>query len=310
MGLVTSSAFQVSPAIQTRAFVALSILATSDVDDDLLYQMLVALKSAIGNYDDSEPTVIVSMLRCIRKVVVALPPRSRYLSQLFWLAVSLIQCSHASFYGEAIQLLTATLERMHEQEWFKGRGVAVTLLDGREPLDEVAGQMDQILGLSFESNFSFALAAIIFKGVRHQQLRGDAETALLALLRITVQSCVDHFHEDDVPGSPICDTVLGYFLALLPRSITIGNFRALLEEAGAHPSWKNEEVLPAEDDDDSIARLPFSLLGISDSTSALFATSFLSAILSSSQGDDTETEMLFNILSDIANAYPDTISMS
>ena len=49
MSLVTSSAFQLSPAIQTRSFVSLSILATSDVDDDLLYQMLVALKKEAFN---------------------------------------------------------------------------------------------------------------------------------------------------------------------------------------------------------------------------------------------------------------------
>lgn len=122
MGLVTSSAFQVSPAIQTRAFVTLSTLATSDVDDDLLYQMLVALKSAFGtyaNYENVEPTVIVSMLKCIRKVVPALPRDSRYLAPLFWLAVALVQTGHLALYPEAIQLLQASLEEMYTQGFFK-----------------------------------------------------------------------------------------------------------------------------------------------------------------------------------------------
>lgn len=308
MSLVTSSAFQLSPAIQTRAFVSLSILATSDVDDDLLYQMLVALKKALSTYDEPDTTTVVSMLRCIYKVIPALPANSRYLPQLFWLAVALLESSHMAVYVEAIQLLRATLDSMYEQGGFKQKGVAATLLHNRISLDEIACQLDQILGLSFEANFSFTMAAIIFKGVRHQQLREHAEAALRTLLKVTVQSCVDHLHEDDLIDSPICPEVLGFFIALLPQSTTSVTFRQLLDEANAHPSWSSEEYIPALEDDDSVSVIPFQLLGIRDSVSALYATSFITAILATAQGDDTETEMLFKVLSDVANAYPDTIS--
>ena len=104
MSLVTSSAFQLSPAVQTRAFVSLGILATSDVDDDLLYQMLVAFKTALSQSHESDTTSVVSMLRCIFRVVPALPINSRYLPQIFWLAVALLQSSHMGIYVEAINL--------------------------------------------------------------------------------------------------------------------------------------------------------------------------------------------------------------
>lgn len=308
MGLVASSAFQVSPAIQTRAFVTLSILATSDVDDDLLYQMLVALKSALLNYDDSDPTVMVSMLRCIHKIVVALPTTSRYIAQLFWLAVALLQSGHIGLYAEAIHLLRASLERMHEQDLFKKKGVAATLMESRESLDEIASQLDHLLGVSFRSNFSLTLGHIIFKGIRHQMLKDSAEAALRSLLRITVKTCADHHHENDGPGSPLCQDVIGYFIALLPLSTTVDSFKALLGDASADRSWLSEEVLPAEDDDDPMSRIPFALFGIQSNLGALYAAAFVSTILSSSQGDDTETEMLFNVVSDIANSYPDTVS--
>jgi hypothetical protein len=307
MGLVTSSAFQVSPAVQTRAFVTLSILATSDVDDDLLYQMLVALKSAFSNYDDSDPTIMVSMLRCIRKIVPALQRQSRYLSQLFWLAVALLQSGHVGLYSEAIQLVRVSLDRMHEQGWFKERGVAATLLESRENLEDCASQLDQILGLSFTSNFSFSLAAVIFKGIRHQLLREYAETALRSLLRVTARSCADHGHEKDGPGSPICQDVVGYCIALIPLSTTVGSLKRLLEDANVDRSWLSEEVFPAEEKDDPVSRFPFLLLGINDNLSALYTTAFISAILGTAQGDDAETEMLFNVISDIAYACPDTI---
>lgn len=308
MGLVTSSAFQISPAIQTRAFVTLSILATSDVDDDLLYQMLVALRTALKNYDDCDSTLMVSMLRCIHKIVAALPTTSRYLTQLFWLAVALLQSGHMGLYAEAIHLLRASLERMHEQNMFKRKGVATTLMESREPLDEIATQLDQLLGISFRSNFSYTLAHIIFKGVRHQMLRDSAEAALRSLLRITARTCVDHNHARDGPDSPLCSDVVGYFIALLPLSTTVTSFKMLLEDANVDRSWLAEEALPVEEDDDHMSRVPFELLGIQNNLHALYATALVSTMLSSSQGDDTETEMLFNIVSDIAMAYPDTVS--
>ncbi|KAI0089247.1 hypothetical protein BDY19DRAFT_1089227 [Irpex rosettiformis] len=310
MSLVTSSAFQLSPAIQTRAFVSLGILATSDVDDDLLYQMLVALKKALSAYDESDTTAVVSMLKCICKVIPALPPNSRYLPSLFWLAVALLESSHMPVYIEAIQLLQATLESMFEQGSFKAQGVAVTLLESRHALSDIAGQLDSLLGLSFSSNFSFALSAIIFKGVRHQLLKEYAESALRSLLKITVQSCVDHLHEDDMPGAPLCSETQGYFMALLPLSTTNITFRRLLDEAGAHASWSSSELLSVEDDDDAVSAIPFGLLGVHTTVDALYLTSFIAATLITAQGDDTETEMLFNALSDVADVYPETISMT
>ena len=55
MGLLTATTFKLSPSIQPRAFVVMGSLASSDVDDDLLYQMLVALRGAMKTGDESDP---------------------------------------------------------------------------------------------------------------------------------------------------------------------------------------------------------------------------------------------------------------
>ncbi|TFY54349.1 hypothetical protein EVJ58_g8920 [Rhodofomes roseus] len=310
MSLITSSAFQLSPAVQTRAFVALGVLATSDVDDDLLYQMLVAFKTALSQSSENETTSVVSMLRCIRNVVPALPRYSRYLCQLFWLAVALLQSSHMVLYVEAIHMLRVTLEVMDSQGAFEEKGVSATLLDGRAVLEDVACQLDQLLGLSFESNFSFSLAAIVFKGTRNPNLRDPAEAALRTLMKITVRSCGEVEHADDGPGSSICQQILGYFLALLPTSTTTATFKRLLEESAADPSWLSHNLLTASSDDDPVAKVPFALLGLSDANTVLFVTSFVGAILQTAQGDDAESQILCNLLSDIADAFPDVVSMA
>lgn len=310
MSLITSSAFQLSPAIQTRAFVSLGILATSDVDDDLLYQMLVAFKTALSQSTETDTTSVVSMLRCICKIVPSLPRNSRYLSQLFWLAVALLQSSHIGLYVEAINLLRITLEVMAAQGAFKDKGVATTLLEGRAPLEEIACQLDQLLGLSFESNFSFSLASTIFKGIRYPKLRDSATLTLRSLLRITVQTCVDIEHSDDDSGAPVCDEALGYFLALLPTSTSVKCLRKLIEDSNVHTSWLLQDFGTSGSEDEPITKIPFELIGIIDRDTALFVISFVSAMLATAQVDDTETELLFNLLSDIANAYPEIVALA
>ncbi|KAF7432844.1 Ras GTPase activating protein ira2 [Pleurotus ostreatus] len=309
LGLVTATAFQHSPAVQMRAFIALGCLATSDVDDDFLYQMLVALRSALSQANESDTISVVSMLRCIRKIVPALPEQSRYILPLFWVAVALLQGSYISFYIEATDLLRVTLETMDARGMFRGGSIANTLLDGRTALEEVACQLDQLLGISFDSNFSFSLASIIFKGERHTSLRESAEAVLRSLLNVTVRSCERGSDEDNMQET-ICPDALGYFLALLPLSTSHESYSRLLRDCNIDNSWAINGDTRSHHDGNEVPYVSLSLLGVSDNNTALLVTSFIGAILVSAQGDDAETEILYNLLSDIATVFPDLMSLT
>ena len=149
MNLVTATAFQQSPAIQTRSFIALSALAASWVDDDFFYQILVAFKSALAKANESNTATKTSILRCMCKIIPAIVGTSRYISVLFWLAVALLQGSHASYYAEASSLLQVTLKNMEEQGLFKNNSVQNVLLEARETLEEVTSQLDDMLAFFF-----------------------------------------------------------------------------------------------------------------------------------------------------------------
>ena len=306
MSLVTATAFQQSPAVQTRSFIALATLAVSQVDDDLIYQILVAFKSALARANESNTEPIISMLRCMCKIVPAVVGTSRYICVLFWLAVALLQGSHASYYAEASSLLQITLKTMEEQGLFRNNSVQNVLLEAREPLEEVTSQLDDMLRLSFERSFSFSLAAIIFKGLRHSALKESAEAALRTLLQVTV-AAYSNAASSGPPNLPSYDT-LGYFIALLPVSTTPKAVYQLLKES----KFDSIDVaIPDPDDDDGrVPCLTAEFLGIHDSTTALFVTTFVGSILSTAQGDDAETELLCALLSDLCFSYPDIVSMT
>ena len=312
MSLVTATAFQQSPAVQTRSFVVLAALAISEVDDDFLYQILVAFRSALTKANESNTMAIVSMLRCMCKIVPAIVETSRYVCVLFWLAVALLEASHLGFYIEATKLLRVTLDSMEEHGLFKENSVQAVLLEAREQVEEVTSQLDEMLRISFEASFSFSLASIIFKGMRHSGLKESSESVLRTLLRITSRAYDDN--TDAATGfkdSP-CPEALGYFIALLPVSTTLKSYSRLLEDAFMDAAWASEagRVNDEDVDEASTPRLSPGLLGINDSNTALLVASFVGTILTTAQGDDAETEILYGLLSSLAISYPEIISIT
>ncbi|KAJ7458402.1 hypothetical protein B0H11DRAFT_187286 [Mycena galericulata] len=308
MGLATSTAFQYSPAIQMRSFTTLGTLLTQEADDDYLYQMLVALRTALQQASEQDSAIVVTMLRSLAKVVPALPDTSRYFAALFWLAVALLESSHVVFYIEAGTLLSVTLESMRARGMFRHGSVSTVLLEGRDTLESVLGQFDSILSISFDTNFSFALASVLFKGMRASIVRAEAEKVLRTLLGVTMRPYVRE--EGDINGvrDALAPEALGYFIALLPVSTTHAAYRRLLKECNL-----GEAALPETsgiDDATDAPKVQVSLLGIDGAPTALLAASFIGAVVTSAQGNDAETEMLYCLLSDIGTSYPEIVAMT
>ncbi|KAF7335246.1 hypothetical protein MSAN_02335100 [Mycena sanguinolenta] len=307
MGLATSSAFQYSPAVQMRSFTTLGTLLTQEADDDYLYQMLVALRTALMQANETDAAIIVTMLRSLAKVVPALPDTSRYFVSLFWLAVTLLESSHVVFYPEASLLLSVTLESMRARGMFQHGSVSTVLLDGRDALDSVLHQFEQFLSISFDTNFSFALASVLFKGMRASIVKKEAEAVLRALLGVTMRP---HIREGEMNGfrEALSPEALGYFIALLPVSATAASYRRLLKECNI-----GEASIPETsgiDDETGAPRIQMSLLGIDGAATALLTASFIGAVITSAQGNDAETEMLYCLLSDMGEAYPEIVAMT
>lgn len=293
MSLATSTAFQLPAAVQSRAFLVLGMLATSDVDDDLVYQMLVAFKTALGQSLETDTTTVICMLRCICKIVPALDEDSGYLCHLFWLAVALLQSSYPAFYAEAADLMCATIETLEKH----GSIIPQALLESRTMLEDTISELDHLLHLSFESSFSFSLAAIIFKGVRHNHLKSSAEMVLRTLLSVTVRC-----NPEQLNGS-LCQDALGYFVALIPFSTTRDSYVRLLRDCHA------EEFLQSTTDlheHTFVPHVPIHMLN-ANSDSALLLVTFATTMLNTAQGDDAETEMLYNLLLDVGITHPELI---
>ncbi len=187
MSLVASTAFQSNPAIQPRAFTVMGCLAREDVDDDLLYQVLVALRNSIGRFmEDNDSEMFIAIVTSLTKMMDKLPSASRYGMQLFWLALSLVRLVPLALFNCTALFLDAVLNNIATSGEFKGGRMVPTLLQGRLPLEDAALQLDEIYGIHFNiENFHFALCASLVKGLTNSVTKTTAVRVLSTFLEIT-----------------------------------------------------------------------------------------------------------------------------
>ncbi|RGP58813.1 neurofibromin 1 [Fusarium longipes] len=187
MSLVASTAFQNNPAIQPRAFAVMGCLAREEVDDDLLYQVLVALRNSVNRFgDDHNSEMLVSIVTSLSKMMAKLPSASRYGLQLFWLAMSLVRLVPATLFNCTAQFLEAVLANISTGEEFQGGDMALLLLQGRTPLDEAALPLEETYGIQFDQEtFHLAVCACLARGLTDTMTRQTTMRVLSSFLRMT-----------------------------------------------------------------------------------------------------------------------------
>ncbi|CAO3611756.1 unnamed protein product [Cunninghamella echinulata] len=294
MGLVASTAFQFNPAIQPRSFVVLGCLAQEEVDDDLMYQILVAMRGALAIFNDTDPSLITSIMMCLTNIIASLPRDSQYMQPMFWLAVALVQMGHPAIFSTATKFLQSVLRTLDARKYFAQRSVKEVMMEVRESYSDVALELDKVTGVSFYTNFSFALAGILLKGVKYSEPSDLVFQCLTTFLEIESKRS----KEQNVVEAG----TLGYFAGLLPFAAQDGALRELLRLAGI-----DDIDLDALEFGSAYVRL-FDTLEIPNNTTALLLVSTLMNILNSSE-TDMERVFLYSFLSEAAVAVPEVFSL-
>lgn len=238
MSLVASTAFQNNPAIQPRAFSVMGCLAREEVDDDLLYQVLVALRISITRFsnEDGNSEMLVAIVTALSRMMAKLPSTSRYGIQLFWLATFLLRLVPPSLFNCAAVFLESVLTNINTSGDTRGTKLVTHLLKGREQLDDVAMALDDFYGIHFTyENFHFAVCACLARGLSDTLTKATALHVLATFLDITTlpasplnDSPSAPRHLKDVPYSP-------YLSLILARAVAPDELRDTLWLAGINP---------------------------------------------------------------------------
>ncbi|KAJ1927924.1 Ras GTPase activating protein ira2 [Tieghemiomyces parasiticus] len=298
MSLVTSTAFQYNLAIQPRAFVMLGCLASDEVDDDLLYQVLVTLRGALAAFDDKDTNLIQSIVLCLTKLVNKLPIDSQFLPSLFWLAVAVLQIGHVHLFISGLALLEETLRALDTQGFLVDTMPYEFLLATRQPFEDTMAAIDGTTGVNFHTDFSFALATLLLKGLHHPNSKG----AVLNLLHTFIGV---HTARGAAPGTAtkrVSAQVLGAVVPLLPVSAKNGELAELMWHLGLGDL--RLENLPVQH---CYHRILDRFESPTD-TSAVLLASFLVVMLNMTQYEG-EQLFLYGFLSEVAVTFPETFAL-
>jgi len=232
MSLVASTAFQNNPAIQPRAFTVMGCLAREEVDDDLLYQVLVALRNSVGRFgDDSNSDMLVAIVTSLSKMMAKLPSASRYGLQLFWLAMSLLRLVPPNLFNCTAMFLESVLTNISTSGDMRGDKMVSHLLQGRGQLEDAALPLDEAYGIHFNSkNFHFAACACLVRGLTDTVTKATAMRVLSTFLEMTTWTPEPREKNiRDLAASP-------YMALMLARAGSLEELRDSLWAAGINPS--------------------------------------------------------------------------
>ncbi|XP_054010836.1 neurofibromin isoform X2 [Hylaeus anthracinus] len=184
--LAKNFAFCFNPALQPRALIVFGCISKSITDQDMK-QLLKILVKALESFNDI--TLLEAIIMCLTRLQPLLRPESPIHRYLFWVATSVLQLDEASLYACGLALLEQNLHTLDSQGTFDDKTLENVMISTREPLEWHFKQLDQAVGLSFKSNFHFALVGHLLKGYRHPTPTTVTRTArvLTMLLGITAK---------------------------------------------------------------------------------------------------------------------------
>jgi neurofibromin 1 len=230
MGLVAGTCFQHNPATQPQAFIVLGYLASDEVDDDLLYQVLVAMGSVLNQFSETDNILATSILRCLSRVTPGLLPDSRYAGSLFWVGFGVCQLGYIPLFAPALELILVAL-RAVEGELLEGGESLARYLQAVRAETEAGYKLDKVGAVNFDTDVGYSLVAILFKGVRHPSTRGLTLEVLQELLRLSVLAGRGMRVGDGV--KMVGKESVAFFVALLPVILgSGGDVGDLFEKVG------------------------------------------------------------------------------
>ncbi|KAH8203248.1 hypothetical protein TruAng_002546 [Truncatella angustata] len=257
MSLVASTAFQNNPAIQPRAFTAMGCLAREEVDDDLLYQVLVALRNAVGRFgEDNHNEMMVAIVTSLSKMMGKLMTASRYGLQLFWLAISLLRLVPPNLFNCAANFLEAVLTNIGTAGDLRNDKMAQVLLQGRSQLEDAALPLDAAYGIHFTTEtFHFAVCACLARGLTDTMTKATALRVLATFLEMTTTNSPSD--ADKLPR----DVVTSPYMTLIQaRAVEPEELKDALYLSGIHPSSVSSQNFSVMKDKDLLLNTAIALI--------------------------------------------------
>ncbi|OLL22701.1 Neurofibromin [Neolecta irregularis DAH-3] len=299
MSMATSSAFMNNSVIQPRAFVVMGTLANEDVDDDLLYQVLVALRDSLRHFNEThDHDLLLSISSALAKMASSLSPSSRYITEMFWLAIALCRINYLPLSLHGVMLAHSCIRTLAVYGFFQRENSQIVLLRSRSTLHEAFDGMDKTMGISFSESRTFAVAVCgtVLPGL----FEATTRTATLAFLKTALEVIPAQRSRKSIIDERrhVPESVFAFLILLLPMTTNVAERREILWLAGLDEMDVNDLDLPRK----ICARVSFS-----ENSLVLLYLTLIWAMINARDGIGEFAEYhLFGFLAELSDTVMDT----
>ena len=202
-------AFKYNPALQYKGLIVYSCIGSTFSNYELK-QMFIFLIRSLESFNNLQ--LIESIIMGFTRIQPALPADSPIHEVLFWVAIFVLQLDEMDLYLAGLALLEQNLHTLDSLGKFDNRTVEQVMMQAREPLEWNFKQLEISIGLSFKSNFHFALVGHLIKTYRLDQSTISRALRILNILLNILSKSTGHDKFDVTPDN------IAYLTALLPIS--------------------------------------------------------------------------------------------
>jgi len=207
LSLVSRTAFSNNEFLQPRAIIGLGVLAQSSllITDELVGNLISLLRNALSSCTKKPiDELTLAIISCLSRNFTHIRPDSKFYTSFFWIGMSLCQIQDKKLFASCVQFLDTIVRVMSDHGCFKGVGLATFCKKSRKGKSEqMLTKLDQISGISFKYDFSFAIAGHLLKGLKNV----STKAAVTRLLNTFVS-----YSMENNPAN-----VTGYFAAIMPH---------------------------------------------------------------------------------------------
>ncbi|XP_030756453.1 neurofibromin isoform X2 [Sitophilus oryzae] len=181
--LARSLAYCYNPALQPRALIVFGCIAKNATDSEVVQIMRTMIKS-LESWSDI--LLLEASIMCLTRLQPVLCSDSPIHKSIFWVAVSVLQLNETNLYAVGLALLEQNLHTLDSQGIFDETPLEQVMMQTRDPLETYFKQMDHNVGLSFKTNFHFALVGHLLKGYRHPTATTVSRTVRVLTMLLSI----------------------------------------------------------------------------------------------------------------------------
>ncbi|KAF7274462.1 hypothetical protein GWI33_012883 [Rhynchophorus ferrugineus] len=181
--LARNLAYCYNPALQPRALIVFGCIAKNATDSEVVQIMRTMIKS-LESWNDI--LLLEASIMCLTRLQPVLCSDSPIHKSIFWVAVSVLQLNETNLYAVGLALLEQNLHTLDSQGIFDETPLEQVMMQTRDPLETYFKQMDHNVGLSFRTNFHFALVGHLLKGYRHPTATTVSRTVRVLTMLLSI----------------------------------------------------------------------------------------------------------------------------